>query len=710
MQKRIITISGVLGILVMAFFRPVTGVWATEMPKQEVISERSDTTTSFSERTREEPNKVFQLKPIIVTAHKTESDKQEVPASVAVYEGMVLEDIGINTLEDVANITPNVSFYRLDNRTTYLIYRGIGGLTNMNLVPNLNVDGVTLPYVATNMELDVARVEVLRGSQGSLYGRNTHAGIVNLITRDPGPNFEGYLNGRYESFNTKAFDMAFGGLVGGENGYRLALAYQSTDDYFENTFLDTDDGNNQEQFTARGKFLLSTSNAGTWIFGLMVDYFDGGFDNHAIGGGTKTTNNEPGYNDGSLFSPTLTWEKEFASSKLTSITNYSKSNFGFLQDWDFTPADVFSAEADLNYDVVTQEFRLEATRNGGMKWLLGAFLLGEHLDTETTVRIGEDGSLISMPANSFMGQTSTVKTFGSAFFGKVIYPLSRDIELTGSLRIDYEQKELDWKGSSSFGPDVSKKFDADWMAVSPSASAAWMLSDNQRIYATLSRGYKAGDYNNVQVDPAVVTEAVDPEYTLTYEAGYKGGLFDKRLELNLAFFYIDWTDMQVDTEVIVEGAPVYLKQNAAEAHTMGMEMEVRARPYKDLDIFFGAAYMFEYEFDDFPNSTIGDLSGKKLPNANEYTVNAGAIFRHTSGFFLSSDIAFNGPKYFDEANMMEQESYAVINAKVGYEVDSWSLYIYGRNLLDETYAVTRFDAALMAGQPQVFGLKVGKDF
>ena len=687
MQKRIVPISGVLAVLALALLGPAKVVWADEVPDEMV-----------------------QLETIIVTAQKTEADKQEVPTNVAVYEDMVLEDLGINSLEGVANITPNVSFYRLDNRTTYLIYRGIGGLTNMNLVSNLSVDGVTLPYVATNMELDVARVEVLRGSQGALYGRNTHAGIVNLITRDPGPYFEGYLNGSYESFSTRAVEMAFGGPAGGDNGYRLALAYHSTDGYFDNTFLDTDDGNNQEQFTARGKFVLSTSDAGTLTFGLMVDSFDGGFDNHAIGGGTKTTNNEPGYNDGYLFSPTLTWEKEFESSKLTSITNYSKSNFGFLQDWDFTSADIFAAEADLDYDVVTQEFRLESTRDSGMKWLAGAFLLGEHLDTETTVRFGEDGFLFGMPSGAFMGQTSTVKTYGAALFGKIVYPLGRKLELTGSLRLDYEQKELDWQGASSFGPGVSKNFEADWLALLPSASVAWLLSDDQRLYATIARGYKAGDYNNVQVDPTVVTEAVDPEHTLTYEAGYKGWLADKRLELNLAFFYVDWTDMQVDTELIVEGAPVYLKQNAAKAHTAGVELEARARPHKGWDLFLGAGYLFEYEFDEFPSRTTGDLTGNRLPNANEYSVNAGTIFRHPNGLFLSADIAFNGPKYFDEANAVEQESYTLLNAKIGYETDSWSLYLYGRNLLDEAYAVTRFEDALMAGEPRVFGVKVGAVF
>lgn len=680
MQKQIISIFIVLTMMLLG---AVTDLWAADSGDETV-----------------------RLDPIIVTSQKTEADKQSVPGNVTVHEDMVIEDLGIDSLEDIANVTPNLSFYRLDNHTTYLIYRGIGGMTNMNLVPNLNVDGVTLPYVATDTALDVERVEVLRGSQGSLYGRNTHAGIVNLVTRGPGSYFNGYLNGRYESFNTRSFDMAFGGPAGGDNGYRLALAYYDTDGYFDNTFRGTDDGNSQEQFTARGKFLLSASPGNTLTFSLMADRFDGGFDNHALGGGTTTTNNEPGYNDGHLVSPTLTWEKDFTAAKLTSITNYSLSNFGFLQDWDFTAADIFSAEADLNYDVVTQEFRLEGGGKSGMKWLAGAFFLGEHLDTETTVRFGADGFLFGMPDGAFMGQNSTVKTYGAALFGKLIYPVGRKIELTGSLRLDYEQKELEWQGNSIFGTGIKKEFKEDWLAVLPTVSAAWRLTPDQRIYGTVARGYKAGDYNNVQVDPAVVTEAVDPEYTLTYEAGYKGLLAGKRLELNLALFYIDWTDLQVDTDVLVEGAPVLLKQNAAEAHSTGIELEIRTRPAKGWDLSFGAGYLFEFEFDEFPNSTIGDLSGNKLPNANEYTVNAGTVFRHPRGFFLSADIAFNGSKYFDEANQVEQAFYTLLNTKIGYETDTWTAYVFGRNLLDEAYAVTRFSDALMAGEPRVFGFQV----
>jgi len=462
--------------------------------------------------------------------------------------------------------------------------------------------------------------------------------------------------------------------------------------------------------SARGKVVWDDGLDNKLTFSLTLDKFDGGFDSYVAGGGTKTTNNEPGYTDGYVISPNLVWERRLNQYKLTSITNYARSNYGFLHDWDFSALDISTGEYDEVYNTFSQEFRFENAASAKLKWLVGAFFLYEDHDMETVARLGADAGLAGMPANIFQGQDSNIKTRAAALFGQIIYPFSSQFELTARMRVDYESKELEWTGFSDQYDDIDKSFDQSWSGVSPSLSLAWLPSENQRLYGSISTGYKAGDYNNVQVDPSVVTEAVDPEYTTTYEIGYKGLFANNRLEFNTALFYIDWRDLQVETPISTQGAIVFLKQNAAEAHSSGIELELRARPMRGWDIFAGASYMFEYEFDSFPNSSSGDLTGKNLPNANEYSLNAGALYRHNNGFFASVDAIFNGAKFFDEANLFEQESYTLLNAKIGYEADNFSVYFYGRNLLDEDYSVSMFAGAEMEGEPLVLGVQASLSY
>jgi len=214
-----------------------------------------------------------------------------------------------------------------------------------------------------------------------------------------------------------------------------------------------------------------------------------------------------------------------------------------------------------------------------------------------------------------------------------------------------------------------------------------------------------GDFAANQVEWAVAGKAVDPEYTLTYEAGYKGLLADGRFELNGTVFYVDWSDMQVSAVDSASTTLASYYQNAAEAHSYGVELETRWRVMKNLHLF-GAFGWLKGTFDRYDNHPSGlDLSGKWIPNTNEYNFSAGAIYLSGKGLFASANVSFMGPKYLDELNQYKQESYNLVSAKVGYEQPGWSVYIYGRNLLDEEYVVHRFGDAGRVSEPIAAGIQ-----
>ncbi len=652
----------------------------------------------------------YELGELTVTAQKKEEKALDVPANVTVMDGFTMQDLSIDSIDSLTDLTPNINIDKIDSHLTQVVFRGIGGMSNMNKIWNTNVDGVIVPYVGVDMFFDVQHVELMRGSQGSLYGRNTHAGVVNVVTKKPSEQFSLDALVEAESYNTQKVNLACGGPVGDKQGYRLALGYARSDGYMENDFLDTDDGSDTEQFSGRLHYELRPSDDNLIRLTLTGDTYEGGYDDFAPieRGATHTTSNsEEGENKGHLLMPTLTWEKVFSPFTLTSITNYASSNFQTKYDQDFTQYDIMVFDYDENYNTLTQEFRLEGDEEARIQWLAGVSLMTEKQDSLTDFSFGQDAASMGMVAGLHMIGDGEIDSQGAALFGQMVVPWKK-IEIRARLRLDYEKREMTWQGRTEMSgmqvaaaQDYSR--DDDWLGVMPSISLAYIINDEQRIYGTIDRGYKVGDYASNQVDLDAVRESVDPEYTLTYELGYKGLLANKRVQVNAAAFYIDWTDMQVSA---VKNNIAFM-QNAAEAHSYGVELETRWQALRCLDLFAGFGWL-DGEFDKYDNHPNGlDLSGNTLPNTNEYNVSLGARYRHDMGFFVSLTGALMGPKYMDELNEIEQDSYTIVNAKIGYESKAWSAYLYGRNLLDEDYLVhTVSTSAGRAGEPAVYGGQV----
>ncbi len=653
----------------------------------------------------------IQLETVVVTAHKNKERKQDIPANISVVDSKTMEDFNVEKLDTLTGLIPNVSVNRIQNQAGQIVFRGIGGMTNMNKVFNINVDGVTIPYAALDTFLDISQVEILRGGQSSLYGRNTHAGVVNIITTKPTHEFTFDAGIDYGSYNTSKVKTAFGGPLGDQQAYRIALSQTSTDGYMENESLDTTDGSRYQQNTGRFIYDYTTSNDTLIRFSVIKDSYAGGFDEFFVvadGVGTTTKNNEEGETNGDLISPTLTVESQLNGLKLTSITNYSNSNSHVLYDMDFSMMDLILFEYDEEFTTVTQEFRLIDDDSEAFKWLLGVFFMQERLESLTDVSFGDDAAMVpGMMAGLRMIGDGAIESQGIALFGQMSFLFQEKFELRTRLRLDQEHRELTWKGNTELNgmamvPEQDYTRNDDWLGVMPALSVSYLPTQDQRIYASIDRGYKVGDYAANQTDINAVKEPVDPEYTMTYEIGYKAMLADRTLEISCALFYIDWTDMHVS---VVKDS-VALMQNAAEAHASGFEFEARWRPIQGLDLFTGLG-LLDGEFDRYDNHPDGlDLIGNALPNSHDYNFSLGAVYRQDQGMFASVSANMMGPKFMDELNDVEQEAYTLLNAKAGYKSDSWSFYLYGRNLLNEEYLVHTFLTAGRIGEPAVIGGQV----
>ncbi len=638
----------------------------------------------------------LELDTMVVTAQKKEKKKLKVATNVTALDGFSMEDMGIDDIEEFTDFAPNFNVDKLTSHGSQMVFRGIGGVTYMSPTFNVNVDDVTIPYSAVDIFFDAQQVELMRGGQGALYGRNTHAGMLNVVTRKPTASFCLDSSVSWESFHTGKAKLAFGGPINENNRYRLALGYTTTDGYMENEFLGTDDGLRQEQFTGRFSYQHFSSEDSEILFTLLGDSYEAGFGGYApiIADGripAKTMSNKDGEEEGHLLSPTLTWKKDFSGATLTSITNYSNSFFSYLFDYDASPQDVIMQDYEDEWSVFTQELRLSGGKEDGFKWLVGAMATVEDYDLLNDMYGGADSRLPYLPAGLHTITNSGISSKGAAVYGRLENRFLEKFEVGVQLRLDYENRELDWQTRYEMGgvpvmPLQNYNTEEDWFAVMPSFDLSYLLSENQRFYGTVSRGYRGGDFAAAQYSLDAVKATVEPEYTITYEIGYKGLLADKRFELDAALFYIDWSDMQVS---ITDGTS-FLTQNAAEATSYGFELESRWLVTEGFDIFASAGW-FCGDFDKYDNHPSSkDLSGNKLPNANEYSISLGARYRHDSGLFTSLSASYMGPKYMDELNEIKQDAYALVHAKIGYEGEKWAAYVYGRNLLDEEYLLHTF--------------------
>ena len=291
----------------------------------------------------------------------------------------------------------------------------------------------------------------------------------------------------------------------------------------------------------------------------------------------------------------------------------------------------------------------------------------------------------------YQRSNSELTTDNAALFGQVQYRPWAKVELTAALRMDWERIKVDWNTGSgmngiSYGSDKFED-EEDWLAFLPRVSAAYELVPDQRIYATIYQGYRSGAYNVLSTSRDVIKHSVDPEYTTTYEVGYKAALADNQLNLRAALFYVDWRDIQLS---VVKNGLVVL-QNAGKAHSYGLETEVNWQPLPGLTILASLG-LISAEFDEYNGHSSGeDLAGNYIPNTPNYKFTLGGVYRHDSGVFIQACASWIGKSYLEETNGYEQDAYLLVNSKVGYEAEHWAVYLWGENLTDELYVTRALD-------------------
>jgi len=654
-----------------------------------------------------------QLNEIIVTARKREERVQDVPISMTVLAGDRLSISPIAANADIARAVPNATFVDAGGQSTnFSNVRGVGSFSpvasdDTSVVYYVGEIPQSVYGISPNL-VDVERVEVLRGPQGTLFGRNTQAGAISVVPAKPAFDDSLWANGEVGSHGY-GLAQAIGNatLVPDRLAARLAMSYATYNGDIPNIAAGGKDGS-LGVGTVRGS-LLFKSDAATEAL-LMVTY--GGEHTHSPRFLLRDALSFPISEtiprtdvDGDTIGANLRVDHRFDGLTLTSLSSFQRNHSTQLLDLTDglvfakvigLPASFFDVPgADLAYvdfreQQYLQEIRLASQEGAKIAWALGVNYYRTELDSDRDARALTPAFLTS---NGIQNNRFTTDSY--AVFGEVTIPLIERLDLTVGLRGTHERKQASYRFSSNGLPGVvpSSSQDASFSDefVSGRAILSYRWSPQVMTYALVARGYVSAGYPAISVNgPLGKPDAIFPASTSwTYEAGFKTELLSKRLILNGSAFYNDVRNGHLAAFLPAQGL---FTMAALDYESYGGEIELIASPVAGLELSGGLGYTHARLKDISPGNPTGARSGNEVPNAPNFTANISMAYRRSVQQLglpgaLSARVSYHhvGGRAADVLNSFALAAYDLVNGKLGWDNSGISIYVFANNLFDQRY-------------------------
>lgn len=603
-----------------------------------------------------------ELEVITVTAQKQEQDAQDVAISMTVMGSMDLENLRIQSIGDIAPYTPNLMVFNNGNSgQSPPTIRGLStDVDALSTTIGLYIDGIPmLSGIGFNaMLMDVERVEVLRGPQGTLYGKNAEAGVINVVSKPPGNERQSAVWAELGEDHKQEFKFSTSGpIIKDILSIGISGVFYEKDGFVENTYSGERANNRQHTYGKLNLRLTPTENLTASLIASRLKYNDGDSDmNYASAANDReVTSNFQGYNHSSSTMGALKLDYTFKNLFFSSVTTAREYYDDAGGDYDFSSSDRIQMDKDKTYKNMSQEFRL-SSQGKTLSWLMGVY--GDRDDNELTYMKPVVGDR-DLDGESF------------GVFGHVDWAMTDRFSLITGIRFDWEEKSY---VNNLDGTDMDASFDE----ISPKLSIQYRMNPGVVFHLSASKGYQSGGFSDRAPREDLIP--YDEETLWSYELGAKTTFLNNRIKLNTAVYYMDIKDMQVYNSVALLQA---YRSNAAEATSKGVELELTARLTDSLRFIASGGYS-HIEFDSFSDAA-GDYKGNTNPFAPEYNYNVGLEYRNQSGFYGRCDINGYGRMYFDKANEFERAPYDLVNLKFGYESENYDIYLYGKNIFDKVY-------------------------
>lgn len=673
------------------------------------------------------------LDEVVVTARKRSEDAKDVPIALTAFGAEQLANMGAATLKDLHSAIPSLSYSDRGALQTQITIRGVGGDSRSIGLESgvaLYIDGVFAGRTSGyNVDLaDVASVEVLRGPQGTLFGKNTTGGAVLITTTKPdyiSTADAGVSYGNYDAMRVKG---SVSGALGENVFAKAAVSTWDRDGYLSNLF-DAGKLQNEERRSARVQLRYLPSDALEINFSADAtrDRNDSVLNqlgsNAAFGAGyydpdrliVNTDQRNSIARD--ILGGSVTVDYKFDSGfTFTSISAARKVDVEVYSDLDQTPLNVLSSGPFTdNSTHYTQELRLASPSDGTFSYVLGLYYFRQNADALRRIYQG------AVPLFFTDGPVDTESTAG---FANADYKLTDRLTLTGGLRLTSEQKSGYYTQTSSVAAAFNKTFpslELDETAVSWTSALRYRLTDDVSSYLSVSRGFKSGGFNvDPLATPAPLTAAdltFKQELVTSYELGVKADLFDGVARISTALFFAEYDDRQVPQFETVGGIPTVITRNAGQAEIKGIELELSAFVTDYLLLSTGVSVL-DGEYTDFRGASAGgaDYTGNKTENTPEYSVSLGAQLKvptATGEWQVAPQLSYAGKTYLQPDNLPfnQENGYFLASLRAGYNWDSgrYGVFVWGKNLTNEQYKefARQFSGSdqVLWGEPRTYGIE-----
>jgi len=634
------------------------------------------------------------LEPVVVTATLRPAPVAGRPGGVSVLAGDDVHEAAVVHLEELLPQLPSLSWAGASSRPRYFQLRGIGELEQYQGAPNPSVgflvdeiDFSGIGMIASTF--DVEQVEVLRGPQGTRYGANALGGLIKIKTRDPVPvrelDTEVSLGG---DGLWSAGAAAGGALPAGDStqgAWRAVLERAVSDGFRVNRFLGRDDTNGRDETTARFKGRVS-GNGWTADVALLHADFDNAYDEFAIDNSFTTLSDRPGKDSQRSDGASLDLaHAALGDGELRSITAWAESDivasfdgdWGNERDWGAAgPYDFFS-DTRRRRRTLSEDLRLVSAADGAISWIAGLWL--QRL--EEANHIADDGLYL---ADAFVRELeSDYRATSAALYGQADFAVTPATTVTAGLRVEERDARYDDSDGVAFDPREGL-----WGG---ELSITHRIAENQSLWATLARGYRAGGFNIGTSVPADRQQFAS-EYLWSAEAGWRGAdvAGDRRADVNL--YYMRREHPQVSTSLQLDPEDpltfIYLTDNADSGEAWGLESSATVLAGERFEFAAMLSWMESryhgYRFGD------RDLEGRAFAHAPEWKASVAATWRHPSGWMARADLSGEAGFYFDTSNDQRADSRFLANLRSGYDAGRWSVEAWVHNLFDERYPVRGF--------------------
>lgn len=630
---------------------------------------------------------------IIVTARIREESLQDVPIQIKAFSAQAIQDAGIATTQEFVNLTPNLS---LDDSFTYLntfvVVRGVTQINNADAPIAIVVDGVPQNNQRQfKMNLfDVERIEVLKGPQGAFYGRNAAGGAINILTKQPSNEFEGFLSGVYGNGDAIETSGALSGpIVEDKLLFRVAASYKEDSGRIENEFLGENVDTIDHDVTVRGKLsYFPTETLSVEARVMYTDFAAGALYDSFVPSGDANdfqppSNNLLGESFGDIFEATLKADIDLGFATLTSITAHTDLAEEVRGDIDFSnpvnnPSGGFGAGqigqgSDLDVALTSQELRLVSRDDQRLRWIAGGFYIHTDRQLEAVLFADIDGTIeqINNPNLIFLRQSEDSNNDAWSLYGQAEFDVTDRFRIAGGLRYDEDNR---------FQEDLltGATREVSFSAVQPKVSLSYDVLDNALLYASYGEGFRSGGFNAPGVAP------FRDEIVRTVEGGFKSQWADGRITFNGAYYFSFVDDFQFFFLDLVQGGQVI--SNIDRVEIQGVEFEAQAQLADGWSVYgsVGTADSEIKENTPFPGSV-----GNQTPKLTDISVNLGTQYRFPVYdeiyALLRVDYERRGERFWQVDNLDIQDPLDLLDFRAGFETDRWGLYAWGRNVTGEEF-------------------------